>query len=148
MRKRQSSVTRETQYPVRSSGAAARGATGAGRAPPRPWAGMDTGTISARAASQAAAGILPFIDALASLLLERTAPLPAVGWAGNIHHAEAVVGGVAAGIGDYTNVTARFQGFAGDALPAQLAAGAPFHGPSLRFPLVVRALNVHERMRI
>ena len=59
-----------------------------------------------------------------------------------------VVFGVAARVAHDDHVVARLQGFAGDALTAQLAAGAPLNRPALHDALVVRTFHVDEGVRV
>src|SRR5580692_5764474 len=81
-------------------------------------------------------------------LVERAAPLPAIRGARDIHHAQAMILGVAARVADNNDVIARLQGLAGNALAAELATGAPFHGPALHHALFVGCFHVHEGVRV
>src|ERR1700691_6011786 len=55
-------------------------------------------------------------------------------------HADAVVIRVASRVAFDDHVIAGLQRFTGHAIAAQLAAGAPFHRPSLHLTFVIRSL--------
>src|SRR3954470_3697324 len=83
-----------------------------------------------------------------SWLVERSAPLPAVGRPGDRAHPQAMIFGVAARVARDDDVVARFERFAGDTLAVQLQAGTPFDRVPHHLSLRVFAFDVHERMRV
>src|SRR4029453_1391092 len=81
-------------------------------------------------------------------LVERAAPLPAVGRTRNRLHPQSVVSGVPARIAGHNDVVPGVQGFSRDALAIELSAAPPFNGPALNLAVLVRSLDVHERVRV
>src|SRR2546422_7341472 len=80
--------------------------------------------------------------------IKRAAPLPPVRRTRDVHHPEPVVVGIASGLADNDHFIAGFDAFAGDTFLAQLASSSPLDSPGLYNALLIRGLDVQERMRI
>src|SRR5882672_5107769 len=76
------------------------------------------------------------------------APVEAVGVALQVLHPQAMVGRVAARVADDRNRVADVERLVRQALIAELRGAAPLDGPALELTLVVRRLDVHERMGV
>src|SRR5579864_6793665 len=91
---------------------------------------------TARVMARSAAGLVE--------RLTLAAPLPSVRRTRDVHHAHAVVVGIAAGLAHYDHVIARLETFTGHALAAQLAASTPFDSPGLHHAFIIGCFHVHE----
>src|SRR5438034_9162695 len=80
--------------------------------------------------------------------IKRAAPLPSVRRTRDVHHPEPVVIGIASGLADNDHFIAGFDAFACHTFLAQLSSSAPLDGPGLRDALLIRDLDVQERMRV
>src|SRR5215831_2843045 len=91
--------------------------------------------------------ILPFCNPAIDLV-ERPAPLPAVGRPGDGAHPQSVIFRVAARVPRDDHVVARLQRLARHALAVELQARAPLHRIPHGVALRIFPFHVHERVRI
>src|SRR5690606_601706 len=87
-------------------------------------------------------------EALVEGLAGAPAPVEAVGIALQIEHADPMIFRIAARIAGDRHDVAGPQRLVRDPLARQLPGPAPLDGPALRLPVLVRRLDVHERVRI
>src|SRR5690606_5954501 len=141
----QSSVINETQCPVRSIGAAARGDSAcgggaAGRCAAAGAAASAAPALSSRPASRdAVVECIVGGSVLRSRSVERLAleaPAEAVGRPEQAAHPDAMVDRIASRVTADDHVIAGLQRFARDALAGQLARAAPFHAPALHLAVL------------
>src|SRR5579871_3265112 len=81
-------------------------------------------------------------------LLERSAPLPAIGRTGDADHTETMIFRVAAGVAHDDHMVAGLQRVTRHALTSELTACAPLHRVALHFALGILGFHLDERMRV